>query len=108
MLLYAARRVMLLVPILFCIIFIVFLVMALMPGDPGRMQLGIAASQESVDMFNEQFGLDRPFFVRFFNYVRDIVTRFDFGVSYRSREAVMPGVVSRAPVTIITALCGVV
>ena len=105
---YVGRRIMLLIPILFCVIFIVFLIMALMPGDPGRMQLGIGATQEAVDIFNKQFGLDKPFFTRFFNYIGGIVTRFDFGLSYRSRGAVMPGVVACAPVTVIIAALGVI
>ena len=109
MILYVGKRILLLIPVLFCIIFIVFLIMALMPGDPGRMQLGIDASQEAVDMFNEQFGLNRPFFLRFLDYIAGIVTRFDFGVSYRSsREAVMPAVIACAPVTIIIAAFAVV
>jgi peptide/nickel transport system permease protein len=104
---YVGKRIMLLIPILFCIIFIVFLIMALMPGDPGRMQLGIGATKEAVDIFNGQFGLDRPFFLRFFRYIGGIVTRFDFGISYRSRDAVMQSIIGCAPVTVITAAFGV-
>ncbi|MDR1560722.1 MAG: hypothetical protein LBS84_13735 [Clostridiales bacterium] len=44
------------------------------------MLLGIDASQEAVDLFNRQFGLDQPFLTRFWNYLINIVTKLDFGI----------------------------
>jgi peptide/nickel transport system permease protein len=92
---------------LFLVIFLIFAILNLIPGDPGRMHLGIEATQEAVDMFNRQFGLDKPFLTRFTTYVTGIATRFDFGLSYRTREAVMPAVLSRVPPTFAIALFGV-
>lgn len=100
---YLAKRLLLLIPTLAGVIFIVFLIMSLIPGDPGRMQLGIDASQQSVDLFNHQFGLDRPFLERFWNYLVGIITRFDFGISYRSHEAVITGILHRLPPTFVIA-----
>jgi peptide/nickel transport system permease protein len=104
---YIIRRLLLLVPTLLGVIFIVFLIMSLIPGDPGRLQLGIDATQEAVDLFNKQFGLDKPFIIRFFKYVADVFTRFDFGVSYRSHEPVAAGIISRVPATVTVALFSV-
>lgn len=104
---YILKRLLLLIPTLIGVIFIVFLIMALIPGDPGRIQLGIEATQQAVDLFNKQFGIDRPFFVRFFNYISGIVLRFDFGISYRTHDAVTSNILSRVPPTIIVAILSV-
>jgi len=105
---YVFRRTLFIFPTLFAVIIIVFCIMSMIPGDPGRMELGISATQEAVDMFNEQFGLNRPFFVRMFDYVAGIITRFDFGVSYRGREPVMTTIIHKLPVTLTVAVFSVV
>jgi peptide/nickel transport system permease protein len=101
------RRLLFLIPTLICVIFIVFLIMALIPGDPGRTQLGLEAPQEAVDMFNREFGLDRPFLTRFFSYIGGIVTRLDFGVSYRTRSPVVSEIAGKLPVTFAVAAMSV-
>jgi len=72
------------------------------------MELGIRATQEQVDKFNEQFGLNRPFPVRMYDYIIGIFTRFDFGISYRGREPVMPTIIHKLPVTLTIAIFSVV
>jgi peptide/nickel transport system permease protein len=89
----------LLVPTLFGVIFVVFLILALIPGDPGRIQLGLSATKEAVDAFNLQWGLDRPFFARFFSFLGGVVSRFDFGRSYRTNAPVLNEIVARLPIT---------
>jgi peptide/nickel transport system permease protein len=80
-------------------IFIVFAVMNLTPGDPGRQILGTGASQEQVDQLNHELGYDRPFFGRFFLYCADLL-RGDFGTSYRTRTAFSLELLSRMPNTL--------
>jgi peptide/nickel transport system permease protein len=104
---YIFRRLLLIIPTLIGVIFAVFTIMSLIPGDPGRMHLGIEATQESVDMFNRQFGLDRPFLPRFLDYLGGVLTRLDFGVSYRTREAVASSIIRRVPPTFATAFASV-
>jgi len=104
---YIAKRLLLLLPTLLGVIFLVFLIMALIPGNPGRLLLGIDAGQEAVDLFNHQFGLDRPFFVRFWNYLFNIVTKLDFGISYRTRAPVIGSVIQHLPPTLTVAVFSV-
>jgi len=80
----------------------------MIPGDPGRMELGLSATQAQVDIFNEQFGLNKPFPVRLFDYLAGIITRFDFGISYRGREPVMTTIVHKLPVTLLISIFSVV
>lgn len=103
---YVLKRLLLLIPILFGVVFIVFSIMALTPGDPGRIILGNSAKQEDVDALNHQLGYDRPFIVRFFSYVASAV-QGDFGTSYRSQKPVFQEIFIRFPPTLILAFYGV-
>jgi peptide/nickel transport system permease protein len=88
------------IPTVICIIFLVFGILSLTPGSPGRVILGPSASQESVDKLNEEFGYDKPFVVRFVNYVAD-AARGDFGVSYISGRPVAGEIMARFPTTLL-------
>jgi peptide/nickel transport system permease protein len=57
---YIAKRLLALIPVLFGLTLIVFLIMALIPGDPARAILGAYATPENVERLNRQLGLDRP------------------------------------------------
>jgi len=100
MIFYVIKRLLLLIPTLLCVAFLVFSIMSLTPGDPARIILGPSAPPEAVAQLNSELGFDRPFLVRFVNYVIGAVTRFDFGFSYRTREPVVSEVVKRVPVSI--------
>ena len=90
MLKYILKRVLLILPILLGVIVIVFSIINAVPGDPGRRILGVSAAQEDVDALNHELGVDQPFVPRLFNYIKNIVTRFDFGLSYQSMKPVLP------------------
>ena len=89
MLQYIIKRTLMILPILLGVIIIVFTIINAVPGDPGRRILGVSAEQSAVDQLNHELGVDRPFFVRLFDYIKNIVTRFDFGVSYQSMNPVV-------------------
>ncbi|MDI3298578.1 MAG: ABC transporter permease [Bacillota bacterium] len=54
------RRVMLAIPVLFLVSIMVFSLIHLIPGDPGRTILGPEATPEAVRAFDHRLGLDRP------------------------------------------------
>ena len=58
-----------------------------LPGDVGRNVLGGFASQDSVDAFNKERGLDRPAVTQYLDWASHAV-RGDFGTSYTSNESV--------------------
>ena len=96
MLRYVFKRLFLLIPVLLGVTFIIFTIMAIQPGDPGRMILGENASQEAVDKLNDQLGVNEPFFTRFFNYIYNAIFKLDFGTSYRTSQPVFDDVFARA------------
>lgn len=99
---YVFKRLLLLIPILLGVTFIVYTIMALTPGDPGRLILGESATQESIDQLNHQLGFDKPFIVRYVNYISHAATG-DFGNSYRSGKPVFNEIFSRFPTTFLLA-----
>lgn len=98
---YVLKRLLLTIPILLCVTFIVFGIISLIPGDPGRLVLGVSAKQEAVDALNHQLGYDRPFLLRFISYVGGIITRFDFGNSYHSAKPVLKEILDNFRYTIV-------
>ena len=53
---YIIKRLLLVIPMVLGVAIIVFSIINAIPGDPGRRMLGPMATQEQVDMLNEQFG----------------------------------------------------
>lgn len=75
------------IPILFGVSLGTFLFNQSLPGDPARILAGPDASLEQVQAMRTRLGLDRPWPVRYVNFVRGAVIG-DFGRSYRTHEPV--------------------
>jgi len=103
---YIVKRLFQLIPVLLGVALIIFTIMALQPGDPGRMILGTSATQEAVDKLNEQLGVNDPFFTRLFNYLWDAV-HLDFGNSYRTNQPVIDEIFARLSVSFHIAFNGI-
>ena len=77
---YVIRRLLLSVLTLFLLTTIVFLIVNVLPDDPGRLILGPFASQETVDAKNEEIGANDPFLQQYGRLLKSTVT-FDWGDS---------------------------
>jgi peptide/nickel transport system permease protein len=99
MLAYTAKRLALLVPLLFGIVVVVFGLMQIIPGDPAVVLLGQDATPEAVAELRHVLGLDRPLVVQLARYVGNLV-RGDLGESIFRGEPVITAIASRLPATI--------
>jgi ABC-type dipeptide/oligopeptide/nickel transport system permease component len=89
-----------LVPVLLGVSVIVFVMMALTPGDPVQIMIGDQnVTPEQADQMRRDLGLDRPVFERFFVFLGNAV-QFDFGQSFYHRRPVADVIVERLPATI--------
>ncbi len=95
---YVLKRLLITIPILLCVIFIVFSIMQFTPGDPATSILGATATPEQIAQLNHALGYDQPFFTRFFNYVIGVL-HGDFGTSYRTNQPVINEIKVRFPTT---------
>src|SRR5436190_4524471 len=93
------QRLGILVVSLFASSVLVFAFMAVLPGDPARVALGVNASDQSVAQLREQFGLDRPLVVQYLDWAGGLLT-FRLGNSYVSGAAIGPQVADRLQVTL--------
>ncbi|MDY7105034.1 MAG: ABC transporter permease [Actinomycetota bacterium] len=78
---------------------LIFAFMAVLPGDPARVALGVNATPEAIDQLQARFGTDRPLVVQYADWVTGLPVG-DFGESYVTRSAVGPRIVDRLLVTL--------
>lgn len=95
---YVLRRLIAMIPVILALIFVVFTIMYLTPGDPTAIILGNEYSDVASAKLKAELGLDKPFIIQFFNYVGDLL-QGDFGTSYITREPVSEQLLSRFPNT---------
>ncbi|MEU7899183.1 ABC transporter permease [Nonomuraea sp. NPDC049152] len=84
---------------------VVFAFMALLPGDPAEVALGVNATPEALEALRRQFGTDRPALAQFLDWVGGLVTG-DFGTSYVTSSPIGPQIAERFGVTLTLVLGG--
>lgn len=77
----------------------VFLFMAVLPGDPAQVALGINATPELIAKTRAEFGTDRPLTTQYFDWIGGVLTG-DFGRSYVTRDLIGPQLADRFGVTL--------
>lgn len=100
---FVIRRLMMMIPIVLGVSFIIFAILYVVPGDPATSILGAGATQEDIDLLNEQLGYNLPFFQRYFKYIFDAFVRFDLGTSYVNKLPVFQQIVERLPISFAVA-----
>ena len=104
MLKYIFKRILMMIPVLLGVLFLVFTMNEISPGDSAAMIAGDAASVEVVEQIREDLGLNKPLPVRFFNYTKNLVLHGDLGTSYKTKRPVLDEVMDRLPTTILLSL----
>lgn len=84
MLSYIGKRLFQLIPVLLGMSFVVFMMIRAIPGNPAQVILGQQATPEAVAALNSKLGLDQPWYIQFFSYLKGIFTG-DLGESMRTR-----------------------
>lgn len=96
---YIARRLAVAVPTLLILIIISFVLMFAAPGGPFTSER--ALPEQVMNNVMERYGLDQPYAVQMFNYVKNIVLHFDFGPSFQYRDRTVNDVIAQGfPVTL--------
>ncbi len=103
-LLFAGRRLLLTLPVLWLVVSVVFALIHLVPGDPIVQMLGEGATAADIGALRHAYGLDAPLAVQYGRYMTGLM-HADLGQSLRLREPVMRLVLERYPYTLALALC---
>ena len=99
---YIAKRLLAAVPVLLGLTLIVFLIMALIPGDPATAILGNFATPENVARLNAQLGLDKPLPQQYLIWLGNML-QGDLGRSFALNRPVLDEVLERFSATLILA-----
>ena len=103
---YVIKRILMMIPIILSITFVVYGLMSLAPGDPGTALLGSSAPEEQIQAFNHSVGFDRPFIVKYGDFVYNMIFKLDFGISYRTRQPIINEIRHRLPISFQLAFFG--
>src|SRR6185437_3980491 len=99
MLAYTLRRLVMLVPVLFGVSVLVFMMLHLTPGDPARLIAGPTATPDQVDQIRHSLGLDQPLYRQYYDYMSRLA-HGDLGHSIVTHDAVTSELAPRFVATI--------
>lgn len=94
------KRLLSVIPVLIGLSLIVFLILALIPGNPAQALLGAWATPENVSRINQELGLDKPLYQQYFIWIGNLL-HGDFGRSYVLNRPVIDEVLDRLGATLI-------
>src|SRR6476620_12521140 len=96
---FIGRRLLYLLPVLFAVSLLTFLIASLLPGDLAYVILGDQATPEKVEALRRDMGLDQPIWWRYLGWLGNVM-QGDFGRSFRTGQTVLQAVAERLPVSI--------
>ncbi|MDQ0200667.1 ABC transporter permease [Neobacillus ginsengisoli] len=108
---YSVRRVFSLIPVLIGMTLVVFAIIHAIPGNPAQVILGQRATKEAVAALTQQLGLDKPWYIQYFDYIKALL-HGDLGTSMRTRgpinTEIWPYLAATIELTVVAMLIAVV
>lgn len=104
---YIIRRIFDLLPTIFVVAVIVFIVTRMIPGDPASVMLGPQASVEDIEALRQKLGLNEPLYMQFLQYIGNLL-QGNLGISYTYNEPIMSLIMDRFPNTVILAISALI
>ncbi|MBC3945447.1 ABC transporter permease [Erwinia persicina] len=101
---FLLRRLIGVIPVIIGLSLIVFLLMAMIPGNPAQALLGAFATPENVARVSAELGLDKPLWQQYFIWVNNLL-HGDFGRSYVLNRPVIDEVLERLNATLLLGGC---
>ena len=102
---YIIRRVLWGIALLFLVSALTFVIFYLMPSaDPAQLRAGRQPNPALVASIRHHLGLDKPWYVQYYRYMKGLVLHFDFGFSFTNNISVKQQIFSRLPATVSLAL----
>jgi peptide/nickel transport system permease protein len=100
---FIARRLLGMVFVMFVVSFLTYIIFFVMPaGDPAVRMAGKNPRPEIIDAIREDFGFNDPFYVQYWNMIKQLFT--GELISYDQREDVVQRIIDGAPRTFILAI----
>lgn len=96
---YVLRRLFYIIPVLFGISILTFVISHMIPGDPISLAAGPQATPEMIENLRRQFGMDKPLWQQYVMYIANLL-RGDWGMSMLSRRPVFQELKAFLPATL--------
>lgn len=90
---YILKRLLLAILTVWVVITVTFFVMRAVPGGPFMSEKAITPAAQAA--LEAKYGLDKPLLTQYGTYLKDIVTKFDFGPSLKQRGQSVITIISR-------------
>lgn len=98
---YIIRRLLWVIVLLFVVSAVTFIIFYSLPSaDPAVLRAGRSPNPALIAAIRHSLGLDRPIYVQYWTYVKNIVLHFNFGYSYQFSQPVVHMIFNRLPATI--------
>lgn len=104
---YLGQRLLFVVPQIVGILFVSFMMVKLIPGDPAVLMLGPFATPEGLAKLRGELGLDRSVFTQFFIYLNNVL-HGDLGMSWQTTMPVTSDLAQRFPATLELVTLGLI
>jgi peptide/nickel transport system permease protein len=85
---YILQRTLLVIPMIWVILTLTFVVLRVAPGDPVSAALGGKLTPEALDQRREALGLNRPLIEQYWEYLSSVI-RLDFGTTFSDNQPVL-------------------
>lgn len=96
--LYIAKRLLLLIPVLLGVTLLTFFISHVIPIDPVAVALGPHATPEAISTLTKKWAIDRPLYIQYLIYIRNLL-RGDLGTSMQSNRPVSKDLIAFFPAT---------
>ncbi|WP_462412700.1 ABC transporter permease [Neobacillus sp. Marseille-QA0830] len=100
---YILKRIFSLVPVLFVVSIVAFLLIYLTPGDPVSVMLGQEATAEQIEALREQMGFNDPLYIQYFHWLLNVL-QGNLGDSYFMHMPVTTAIVEHLGPTLSIAV----
>lgn len=100
---YILKRILSLIPVLFVVSIVIFMIVHLTPGDPAAVMLGEEATAEQISELREQLGLNLPIYEQYVQWVFGVM-KGDLGTSFFMKEPVTQAIFEHLKPTVSLAI----
>ncbi len=107
---YIVRRLLILIPLLFVLSLVSFVLIQLPPGDfltvyvEQLRRSGALASEAEIARLVKQYGLDEPLYKQYFIWIKNIILHGDFGRSFQWNRPVSALIGERLALTVVISI----
>jgi len=111
---YILRRLLLFIPLLIILSIVAFVIIQLPPGDfltvyvDQLRRVGGVATEEEIARLVQQYGLDKPLYVQYFTWIKNILLHGDFGRSFQWNEPVNELISERLKLSVVISFSTVI